>query len=427
MTIHKTIIMALVATSSMALQAQESYSLDECISMAREHNINIRTAQNNLSASSEQRKEAFTNYFPTVSATGMGFTANKGLVAMELQPGMELEMVKNGIVGSVSAIQPVFAGGQIINGNRLAKVGEEVSRIQLSQTDNEVVLTTEQYYWQVVMLHEKMHTIDVVDSMLAQIQHDVEVAVSAGVAMRNDLLQVQLKRNELEANRTNLNSGLALSRMLLAQYIGATQSEVEPNSSIAVGEMPQSPLELRVDHQSALASTNEYQLLQRNVDASVLQRKLAVGKNLPTLGVGAGYSYNNLMDKDRTIGMVFASIQVPLSGWWGGSHAIKRSKIAESTARNQLEDNSELLVIKMQNAWNELDNAYQQLSIACRSIEQSSENLRLNTDYYHAGTTTMSDLLDAEMLYQQSRDKFVEAFTKYQTKRTEYLQATGRY
>ena len=64
--------------------------------------------------------------------------------------------------------------------------------------------------------------------------------------------------------------------------------------------------------------------------------------------------------------------------------------------------------------------------IARLSIEQSTENLRLNTDYYKAGTCTMSDLLDAQTLYQQSCDKYVESYTDYELKKREYLQVTGR-
>jgi outer membrane protein TolC len=80
----------------------------------------------------------------------------------------------------------------------------------------------------------------------------------------------------------------------------------------------------------------------------------------------------------------------------------------------------------MQKAWNDLQDAYKQMGIAANSIEQSAENLRLNEDYYRAGTTTMSDLLDAETLYQQSRDKYVDAFSSFRIKEVEYLQATGR-
>ena len=76
----------------------------------------------------------------------------------------------------------------------------------------------------------------------------------------------------------------------------------------------------------------------------------------------------------------------------------------------------------MQKAQIDLNNAYQQALIARNSIEQSEENLRLNEQYYKAGTSSMSDLLQAQQLYQQS----CEAYSKYEISKTEYLQATGR-
>ena len=109
---------------------------------------------------------------------------------------------------------------------------------------------------------------------------------------------------------------------------------------------------------------------------------------------------------------------VPLTGWWGGSHAIKKEKLQVKNTENQLADQRELLVIRMKNAWNGVNEAYEQMKIARLSIEQSTENLRLNT--------TMSDLLDAQTLYQQSRDKYVESYTDYELKKREYLQVTGR-
>lgn len=421
-----TMITILTLCLAMPATAQTKLSMDECRQMALDHNVRMANARREVASADEQRREAFTNYFPTVSATGMGFDANKGMAAMTVAPGMELSMMKDGLMGGITAVQPVFAGGRIVNGNKLAKLGVEVNRLQMKQVENEVELTAEHYYWQIVSLREKMHTLDVVDSMLTRLHTDVNVAVRAGVALPNDLLQVDLKRNDIAASRSELENGLALSRMLLAQYIGADSSQVEPAEEVPVGVMPDSPVSLSVNHRSALYATPEYRLLEQNVEAADLRKKLTVGQYLPSVGVGAGYMYHNVMEQDRSFGMVFATVSVPLSGWWGGSHAIRRSRLKEENAKAQLKDNSELLVIRMQKAWNDLDNAYRQLDIARRSMEQSAENLRLNNDYYRAGTTKMSDLMDAQTLYQQSRDKFVEAYTLYQTKRTEYLQATGR-
>lgn len=405
---------------------EKSYTLEQCRQLALEHNARIKNAKNGIAGAEETKKEAFTNYFPTVSATGMGFNADKGTAQMALAPGMELSMLKNGIMGGVTAVQPVFAGGQIVNGNKLAKLGVEVSHLQLEQSQNEVELTAEQYFWQVVTLQEKVKTIISIDTMLQRLCDDVTVAVNAGLTTRNDLLEVQLKRNEIATTRINLNNGISLGKMLLAQYIGADSTNFSVEAVIPDDEQPESPVTLYQSPSSSLGATPEYRLLEKNVEANRLQQKLAVGKNLPTIGIGAGYMYHNLMDTDRAFGMVFASVSVPLSGWWGGSHAIKRQKLQVYNAENDLRDKSQLLMIRMQKTWNDVQDAYAQLGIARKSIEQSAENLRLNDEYYRAGTTKMSDLLQAQSLYQQSRDKYVDAYSAYRIKRVEYMQATGR-
>ena len=404
--------------------ADKSYTLEQCRTMALEHNIKMKNAKNNLAGAEQTRKEAFTNYFPTVSATGMGYNANEPAATMALAPGMELALLKNGLVGGVTAVQPVFTGGQIINGNKLAKVGVEVSKLQLKQSENEVNLTAEQYYWQVITLKEKQHTLATVDTMLNRLLKDVSAAVDAGVTTRNDLLQVQLKKNEIACTRINLDNGLSLSKRVLAQYMGVEGTDFELVSDISMEELPAFSPDMQRNHSVALIHTPEYNLLEKNVEANKLQQKLSVGKNMPTVGVGAGYMYHNLLDRDESFGLVFASVSVPLSGWWGGSHAIKRQKLQVKNAENELTDKSELLVIRMQQIWNDLENAYKQLGIAHNSIEQATENLRLNNDYYQAGTTNMSDLLKAQSLYQQSKDRYVDAYSQYQTKILEYRLAT---
>ena len=132
------------------------------------------------------------------------------------------------------------------------------------------------------------------------------------------------------------------------------------------------------------------------------------------------------MDKWNTNGAVFVSVNIPISGWWGGSHAIKQQKIQEKIALNNKIDIEEQLLLQMQNVKNELDNTYKQILLAKDGVEQSTENLRLNNQYYKAGTVTLTDVLDAQTLLQQNRDKYVESYANYQKKRIEYLQVTGR-
>ena len=440
-------ILAIIAGSvccCVTATAQRSYTLEQIKDSALQNNIAIRNAQHNIDAAKEQRKEAFTKYFPNVSGTGLWFNANKGMAQTTLNPsesispelGMALaqslpaealaalgnpisiSMMKNGTIGSLMAVQPVFAGGQIINGNKLAKVGEDVSRLQLQLSENEVEKTAEQYFWQLASLQEKMKTVNAVDTLLADIRKDVDVAVRAGVAMRNDLLQVQLRQNDIESQRLKLQNGISIVRLLLSQYCGLRDTSFVITFQTAMPEM----VDCGVRNVESLP---EYQLLGKQIEAADLQKKLAIGQNLPSVAVGAGYNYHNLLDNDHSFGMVFATVSVPISDWWGGSHVIKRRKIEHQQAQEQLADNTQLLQIRMQNAWNGVVESYQQLQLSLRSIEQAEENLRLNRDYYRAGTSKMSDLLEAQLLYQQSLDKHTDAFADYQNKLLEYKQATG--
>lgn len=43
-----------------------------------------------------------------------------------------------------------------MNGNKLADLALEVSRYQMRQSEDEVALTVERYYWQWISLHEKL-------------------------------------------------------------------------------------------------------------------------------------------------------------------------------------------------------------------------------------------------------------------------------
>ena len=443
-------ILSIIALSCTITASAQTYTLQQLKDSALQNNIAIRNAKRSIDAAQQQRKEAFTKYFPTVSGTGLWFNADKGMAKTELnlseqispELGMALaqslpaealaalgnpisiSMMKNGTIAGVTAVQPIFAGGQIINGNKLAKVGEDVSRLQLQLSENEVEKQTEQYYWQLISLQEKMKTIEAVEALLADIYKDVDVAVRAGVAMRNDLLQVQLRQNDVESQKVKLQNGIGIVRLLLAQYCGLNNEQFIVESTEITDGSSQQVIKQNCDQ--ALLGTAEYQLLNKQIEATKLQRKMEIGKNLPTIGVGAGYNYHNLLDNDHTFGMVFASVSIPISDWWGGSHAVKRKKIAQQQAEEQLVDNSQLLKIRMQNAWNNVEEVRQQLQIAQRSIEQAEENLRLNRDYYKAGTSKMSDLLEAQLFYQQSLDRRTDAFADYQNKLLEYRQATGQ-
>lgn len=414
-------------------------SLDECVSMALENNARMRAAEYTLKTSRETSQEAFTKYFPSVSLAGIAFTANHGMLQHSfnlplsmLDPALQdmdfnLSVLKKGSMAGINLVQPVFLGGRIVNGNRLAHVGEEVSRLQHRQSTDEVRRDVEQYYWQLVSLHSRHNTLEKVIAMLDTLSSQVQSYVDAGITTTNDLLEVKLKRNEMLVARAELDNGISVVRMLLSQYVGkGTSGSVDVASEITPGVVPEFPHEIYRVPEECLDQTVGHGLLSQNVKAKELEQKIALGNNLPMVAAGASYSYEHLMEQGHTFANIYVTVSIPLTDWWGGSHNMKKKKLETQIARTQLEDDSQLLIIAMTNAWNDLNTAYKQMEIARESISQSAENLRLNQNFYNAGTTTITDLLDAQTLYQQAQDKFVDAYGLFQIKKLTYLQSTGR-
>ncbi len=76
----------------------------------------------------------------------------------------------------------------------------------------------------------------------------------------------------------------------------------------------------------------------------------------------------------------------------------------EKIAENERANAVELMTIEIMNTWNEVTEAYEQLLLAEKSIPSATENLRIVNNSYQAGTISLSDLLDAQVLYSKSNN-----------------------
>jgi len=446
-----------VAATAVALMlavvpvnAQEVYNLQQCRELALQNNVKLRNQRLEIESAKLQEQEAKASYFPQVTAGASYFHANDYLIkqnisvgeeqqqnlgatmqAMGLDPtalaslpmNYELGYIKQGAFVNFMALQPVYMGGRITAGNKLAKLQTEVKQLMLEQTEDDVVKTVEGYYNQLLSLYEKQKTVAAASKQVAEIYKDANNAYNAGVANRNDVLTVQLKQNELTVDSLKLINGINVCRLVLAQYIGHAGEQIDIDRSLT-DEIPH-PSTYLTDHPSALANRVESALLDKSVEAEKLQTKLKQGEMLPQVAVGATAYYHNLVSGGdaRIIGL--ATVSIPISEWWSNK-GVKRQKIAQKIAEQNREDNRQLMLIQMQSAYDNLDNAYQQVLVARKSITQSEENLRLNRDFYQAGMSPMSDLLDAQTKCQQAYDQLTEAKINYLNCRTAYLIAVGK-
>ena len=398
--------------------------------MAIENSAKTKNSALDIEAAQQQKKAAFTKYFPDINASGMIFKANDPLINTGIpipQIGvLPIELIDDGLIATITALQPVFAGGQIINSNKLAQLAIDAAKLQNNLSIEAVLQKTEQCYWQIVSIKEHIKSINSIDTLLARIHVDVKLAVEVGVVSTNDLLKVELQQNELASNQLKLENLLILAKMELAQHVGMPMDSAAQVDVRFFDQARAPTTTYYINNEEALAYLSSYKLLEKSVEAAKTETRLKRGEYLPKVGVGYSYTSEDMISKRANHGVVFASVSIPLSGWWEGSHDIKRKKINERKVVHEKEYITGQLQLKMQQAWNSLVEAEQQIYLAESAVKQSAENLKINRDYYNAGTSQISDLLDAQSIHKNNLNRLINTQINYKLKLSEYLFATGR-
>lgn len=411
----------------------QQLTLDSCLQLARQNNPTLRKAQLEVLKAREVKAQAFTKYFPQVQGNAFAFHALHPVVEVGLEDisnaslrdllttlydnygealGIDNSMTffQHGYAAGVTALQPVFMGGKIVAGNRLAKVGVEAAELQAEIAERDGLEQVEELYWLVYGIDQKQAIIDDATALLDTLYRHVSVAVEAGLVMPSDLMQVEMKRDEVARRQIQLNSGRALARRALAVAIGLPDAD-----SLVLSDLPDD-VDTLVMHDS-MAVTTERQLLDLQVRATVQQRRMALADALPQIALGANYGYghfqtNMLRDglrRKNGNGALFVTMRLPLTGWWETAHKLKQYNYALRQAELDIDNLGTQLDMRTQQAYDQWVEAVAILRLQQRTALHAEEAYRQTRANYEAGMATMTELLQAQTSMNQAQSDLTDA------------------
>lgn len=408
-------------------------SLAECRRMALAHNEGLQKADNDVRRAELDKAIAFSAYLPKVDAIATGTYLFPDLNMM----GMELQM-RGMYMAGITLTQPLYAGGKIRAGNRLAAIGRECAEENRRKVRMQVLADADQAYWTYIAVRWKVRMLQVYRRQMDALHDQAQTGVEAGMATANDLLRIEAKRSEIDYQLQKAENGVNLCRLSLCNVLGADlDTNFAPTDTVIA-------LPASVPMDESIVLRPELRLLQKQVEAAEQQVKSARADILPKLGLSAGYIYYgnvklNGMATDAQgtpvpftqqfkdgMGLVMASLSIPLFHWGEGLRKVKKSRLALQDAHLDLQKNSRLLRIEVRQAVQNVSDSRNLVETARRGEGQATENLRVMRDRYAAGMCTLTDLLDAQSQWQQARSNLIEAQTQYKINETEYLRVTGR-
>ena len=406
-------------------------SLDSCISMALKANRQIEGARLQTRQRDYAAAAMKTNFLPNLKASARDiYSSADG--AFTLFPGAALDYkIGNIVQAGVTVEQPIYMGGKITAGYKMSQLARDVARQNERLTESQVIVDTEEAYALLVRATELRAVAAKYDSLLLRLKRDVEAARAHGMASHNDVLKVNVKKNEAELQLRQAENAQRLARMNLCrqialpldteidadvQGISPTESGIEQNTAV-------------IDFQSARP---EAIMLGQRVQLAEQKVRAERADFLPQVGVVAGYSYLNglkLNDKrliDTGNFLALLNVSIPLYHFGEGRNKVRAARMEAEHARVEQQDKLEQMRLEVTREANNVDEASLELEVTTRNVEQAAENLRMSQKSYAAGMESLSDLLEAQTLYQKALASQVEARCQFALSVTRYRKAAGQ-
>ena len=415
------------------IKAQETIKLNlaSCRNMALSQSESLQQAEHKYQQSQLDNKIATSAFLPKIEASATGTYIFPDMDMM----GMDLRM-RGMYMAGITLTQPLYAGGKIMTGKKLSKLGESIAAEQKRMTI--VLVEADNAYWTLIAVRQKVKMLDSYKEQMDSLYSQVKTAVGAGLSTENELLRIEASRSDILYQIQKAKNGEDLCRMSLCRITGIdSNAELElTDTTIHVNE----PGLLTAD----INERPELNLLKHQMDATQKQIQISRANMLPTVGLVAGYTYygniklNSMVDAGNGtmvpysqefrdgLGAVMLSVNIPIFEWGANLKKMKKAKLDFKNAELELSRNSRLMTLEAQSALKNVYDGYRLIRTAEIGLKQAEENLRVTNNKYNVSMALLTDLLDAQSQWKQAKSNLIEAQTQYKIYETEYLRATGR-
>lgn len=474
---------SIILACAGGLSAQQSLSLNDCKELALEHNYKVRIAAEQIGATSALSKSARTNYFPSISAKALYTRTNKQISLLQsdllipvvpfssidaetnqfnpnLDPAntfvfnpLNGEMLydrdgnpvfnnyawlpkdqiefgsKNMYMGGVSLLQPIYTGGKIREMNRVSEYSQKIAQANFAKERSEVIYKTEESYWRVVSLQEKVTMVESYIELLSKLSNDLENLYNEGIIIKNDLLKVSVKTNEAKLNLLKAKNGLTLSRMALCQVTGLplnsdlVLTDSLSTSIFAIPEMAYTD--------SALNMRSELEALNQAVNIAKSGVNIMKSRYLPDIGLTASYMmlnpnpYKGFTEEFGGDWNVGVAINIPIFHWNDKSHTLRAAKHEQKVTELKLSEAREMISLQVQQAIFSANESAKKVLMAEENVALAKENLNVANDAFAEGMVKTTDVLEAQALWQNAWSDLIDARMDHQLSQVNLKKVVG--
>jgi len=400
------------------------------IDLALENNLDLMTAEIEVTEAKLGIDEAYANLYPQVNLNA-NYTYLSPIPVVKFQPDpsqpeMEIPMgrSRNYQLG-VSLSQPLFMWGNLYRGVKISQLNYEIAQQDLTRKRQVLIRDVKNSFDRYLLAREYLRLLRQTGLRLSKYHSSIRRRYEAGLVPRYDLLRVDAELAQNESQIIEAENNLILARDALRMIIDV-DDDIEP-----IGEVEILPFDLTLDSAVTLALENRTELKNMMIREEIARTGLKISalSYLPSAFGAVNYSYDKPYQLAEEWGgsWVFTvGASWPLFSGFKKKAQVGKAKLGIKKIKLGGELLRSAVEIEVKSAYYRLKKARAMINAQLKMIEQSKKTRDMIVERYSSGLATSLELLDGELIYAQAKIGHLQAVIDYDQAYNDLVLAIGK-
>ena len=398
----------------------QNYTLEKAVEIALQNKETLKASALDLRSSKQDIKSSYSGILPSLRASTsttesrfpeqtVGFNQSSGELLSDVSSITSAS-------SNISINQNIYDGGVWWNNIRLAKNNYKISEQFNRQIKTNIIRNVHFAYFNYL---KAMQLLGVARSNLMSSQQQlalVEQKFDLGSAKKTDLLKAKVRFGQARVDLISNDASLKSAYRNLKNAMGL----INTNDEFSISDV-EKPLEIIPEFETGFELIQKFnpsiKAKQYQIVAAKIGTKIAKGSRMPNISISASAFgtaesisdavSNSYGDNQRT--NTSLSISLPLYSGNTISTRIQKAKltvnIQESEYLTQLED----LSVQLKDLIDQLQNFSEIIPINETVLESAEEDLKLSQVRYSQGSTTILEVLNAQVSVVQAKSSLVRS------------------
>ena len=393
------------------VQAQQTWSLEDCINHALVNNIALKQSELTIELNENTYKQSNLQLLPSINANTSAFR-NTGRY-VDRATNQFIEEVSTSLNLSLSYDLTLFNGFKNIN--QIKKAANEVlkSTYDLESAKNELISSIALSYLQILFNEEAFLTSKEQFNLTNAQEARIKTLVDAGSLAKGELLNIQSQKALEEQQLVQTENQLNLSKLQLAQLLDLENYQ-ELKIKAEIIKIPKLKLKENIDEdfQTAVKVQSIVIASELAIKSANLDYRIATANYLPSLSLGYSnstlYSSNDDMFtlneqlNNNIQGGVSLRLTIPIFNNWNSRTAVNQSRIQIENSRLNAQQTKNQLRKNMEQAYADQLAAFKRLQAAEKAADAFEESFGYISNRYELGMVNSYE-------FNEAKNKFIKA------------------